>query len=134
VRVCQRCGKNRALRFYAGPRGRFCDRCRKQLASDRAHARRLWDLYRITPEEYAALLAKQGGACAMCKQTRRYRLNVDHDHKVEKVKGVRASVRGLLCRRCNKVLRDVRDGVEYLRNAVDYLTDWPSRGVISGSA
>ncbi|MGJ3559613.1 endonuclease domain-containing protein [Streptomyces sp. INA 01156] len=37
----------------------------------------------------------QGGACAICGQTRRYRLDVDHDHKT-------GLVRGLTCRLCNR--------------------------------
>lgn len=69
--------------------------------------------------------------CAGCGQTRKYRLNVDHDHKVEKERGSRASVRGLLCRRCNKLLRDCRDNPDLLRALVRYLTAWPSKGVIT---
>ncbi|MGZ4518804.1 MAG: endonuclease domain-containing protein [Mycobacteriaceae bacterium] len=109
----------------------MCSSCRAASASRAAHARRLKALYDITIEEYEALLERQGHRCAMCGGTRRYRLNVDHDHKVEKEKGVRASVRGLLCRRCNKLLRDARDNTSLLIAAITYLTAWPSKGVIT---
>lgn len=130
MRVCSKCGKNRALKFYAGPRGRICATCRKESTSAAAHARRLLELYGITALEYAALLLFQKGVCAGCGQARRYRLNVDHDHKVEKERGSRASVRGLLCRRCNKLLRDCRDNAELLEALAHYLRHWPSKGVI----
>lgn len=38
-------------------------------------------LYQMTPEQYDATLAEQGGACAVCKQPAgAKRLCVDHDH------------------------------------------------------
>ena len=55
-------------------------------------------LAKITDEEYEVMLAKQGGRCAICNNPPKVRrLNVDHDHKLMKV-------RGLLCHRCNRVL------------------------------
>lgn len=49
-------------------------------------------------EQYEAMLAAQGGGCAICgagPKTRR--LHIDHDHMSGKV-------RGLLCHRCNRAL------------------------------
>ena len=52
----------------------------------------------VTDEEYARLLAAQGGHCALCPNTpKTRRLHVDHDHTTGRV-------RGLLCFRCNKFL------------------------------
>jgi hypothetical protein len=52
----------------------------------------------VTDEEYARLLAAQGGHCALCPNTpKTRRLHVDHDHATGKV-------RGLLCHRCNRAL------------------------------
>lgn len=54
----------------------------------------------ITPEEYDAMLHKQRGKCAICRQPEKVvgkSLAVDHDHKTGKV-------RGLLCGSCNQLL------------------------------
>ena len=76
--------------------------------------------YGLTAEQYAALLDHQGGACAICRGVRRYRLNVDHDHRT-------GLVRGATCRRCNRLLRDVRDDADVLRAAADYLDLPPAK-------
>jgi hypothetical protein len=95
-----------------------------------AHAHRIEATYAITAEEYEAIEAYQGGVCAACGQARKYKLNVDHDHKVEKEEGTRASVRGLLCRRCNKLLRDCRDDIQLLLALVRYLRKPPAKEVL----
>ena len=52
----------------------------------------------ITEAQYEALLAAQGGGCAICGNTpKSRRLSVDHDHAT-------GDVRGLLCHRCNRGL------------------------------
>jgi hypothetical protein len=62
-------------------------------------AARLRNLYGITEEDYDRMLAEQGGGCAVCGKAPdpgRF-LDVDHDHKTDRV-------RGLLCRGCNRML------------------------------
>lgn len=79
--------------------------------------------YGVTGDEYEALLAAQGGVCAICKGRRSYNLAVDHCHAT-------GEVRGLLCRQCNnRLLPTVRDDVGLLRRAIDYLTEPPARAV-----
>lgn len=80
----------------------------------RAHLRRT---YNLTPEDYDAMLAAQGGGCAICKGqcATGKRLAVDHCHK-------EGTVRGLLCKRCNSVIGYVQDDLGLLRAAIDYLT------------
>ena len=121
-RPCQACGRNRAERFFTSPRGRTCADCRKAKRSASTHARRVEQTYGLTAEQYEALLAHQGGACAICGGERRYRLNVDHDH-------ASGRVRGLLCRRCNKLLRDARDDLELLESAGYYLQWTPAEAL-----
>ncbi|MFJ5882656.1 endonuclease VII domain-containing protein [Kitasatospora cineracea] len=124
-RACKRCGKNRASRFFAGPRGSVCSACR--TASRRAASRgaRLQATYGLSAEEYQQLFEAQGGACAICRETRRTNLAVDHCHKS-------MAIRGLLCQRCNGALlaRGARDRPEVLRRAADYLEDYPAWKVL----
>ncbi len=70
----------------------------------------------VSDEEYARLFAKQGGGCAICgNPPKTRRLDVDHDHKTGRV-------RGLLCHRCNRALpRWVTQ--EWLYRAGEYLRD-----------
>lgn len=52
----------------------------------------------VSPEERAAMLAAQGGRCAICRKPPKIggrRLHVDHDH-------VTGRIRGLLCHYCNR--------------------------------
>ena len=71
-----------------------------------ARARHVKHRYGITAAEYAALLAAQGGRCAVCHATEapthwRNGLCVDHDHATGRV-------RGLLCNACNLAAGFVR--------------------------
>jgi hypothetical protein len=74
--------------------------------------------YGILPDEYDALLAGQGGLCAICGadrfDRRRKALGVDHDH-------LTGAIRGLLCRSCNLALGFLRDDPALARAALAYL-------------
>lgn len=121
--------------LYAGrgPR-RYCDECRvaRRRAADarRQRERRespaykakyradsLRRLYGLTVEAFDALLASQGGGCAICSRRDpgwRKDWHVDHDHET----GV---VRGLLCQSCNLLLGMAKDDPERLAAAIAYL-------------
>lgn len=77
-------------------------------------SRRMKYLYGISEQDYSALFIKQGGACAICRETPGKPLVVDHCHKTQ-------TVRGLLCDHCNRGLRQFRDNVIFLREAAHYL-------------
>lgn len=64
---------------------------------------------------YEAILAMQGGGCALCgrRPSPRRRLDTDHDHKA-------MFIRGLLCHRCNRAL-PAWVSPEWLRRAAEYL-------------
>jgi len=70
-------------RYHATPKGK---------ASVRKYALRR--NYSLTPSQYDQLLQAQHNQCAICGNTPKQRLHVDHDHAT----GV---VRGLLCADCN---------------------------------
>lgn len=97
-------------------------RCRA-CASGAAHLRHVEDTYGLGPDDYAELVRRQGGKCAICRATpRTKRLAVDHDHQT-------GAVRGLLCSRCNHdLLGAARDSPVLLANALAYLEAPPSTG------
>jgi len=74
----------------------------------------------IGAAEYDALLARQGGGCAICgaalapSRTGRSH-HIDHCHKT-------GAVRGILCSECNLGLGKFRDDLDLLQRAVDYLS------------
>jgi hypothetical protein len=66
-------------------------------------------------EIYTKLLEEQSGACAVCKVSFDDTVpNVDHNHTTQKM-------RGLLCMNCNIALGHVKDSVEVLESAIEYL-------------
>jgi hypothetical protein len=97
----------------------------KLLASEREsrgrysatrRAYRLRSNYGISLEEYDAMLARQGGVCAICKKppAKGKRLVVDHCH-------LTGMVRGLLCGKCNSLLAFGNDDPDIMRAAIAYL-------------
>jgi len=105
--------------YYARHRSEILEHHRKRYADDanyrdKVAATRLKREYGITPEEYAAMLKRQKGRCAICRRKFRYRLGVDHC-------AVRHTIRGLLCLPCNLGLGNFRDRPALLRRAAKYL-------------
>jgi hypothetical protein len=82
-------------------------------------ARNRQQKYGLSLEEYDALLAKQDERCAICG--RKCALQVDHDHKTRKV-------RGLLCGRCNHGLAFL-EAQGFLSKALRYLEESTSEVV-----
>ena len=129
-RKCVRCGNNRNVRRYVGTRGRVCDTCRKGRVRNQSKDQRLQETYGITLEEWNKILAAQGGVCAICKG-KRSTYDTDHDHRLERelraagysdLEARRYSVRGLLCRRCNRrLLPAATDSADVLEEAIGYL-------------
>lgn len=71
----------------------------------------------MTVEDYNTMFLKQEGFCAICDKHQselKKRLNVDHDHRTGRV-------RGLLCPKCNKALGLFNDSSEVLDIASKYL-------------
>ena len=75
-----------------------------------------------------ALLAQQGGSCAICgvkyEDKPGSRLSMDHDHRhCAGLKGCPQCVRGMLCHSCNNILRLAKDDVNILMKASLYLAE-----------
>lgn len=82
--------------------------------------------YGISANDYATLLERQGGRCAICRaRPKSKRLAVDHDHKT-------GAVRGLLCsgeRGCNKgLLGSAHDSLALIVAAYHYMNTPPATG------
>lgn len=93
--------------------------------------------YNLTLADYDAMLAAQGGGCAICGAKEPggvgKRFAVDHDHACcpERMKSCGKCVRGLLCTYCN--LHLAGEDLQRLRNAVGYLEDYLRRSAASAS-
>jgi hypothetical protein len=147
---CKECGTLFEYVRAQGERGRpaasFCsDECRKAVArrngarntashrarmtsEERAARWRAWLLarYGLTSERYDAMVAKQGGVCAICGQpdTDHHSplLKIDHDRSCCPRNGsCGRCVRALLCSACNTGLGLFGDDPGLLRAAADYL-------------
>lgn len=77
--------------------------------------------YGLTLDQYAELLRKQRGVCAICGEPETLvrkgtlcQLTIDHDHTT-------GQVRGLLCNNCNRAIGLLKDSPEHLRTAAEYL-------------
>lgn len=75
--------------------------------------------YGIDQTGVDALLAAQGGTCAICREVppegRRVRWHVDHDHETDEV-------RGILCGPCNVLIGMAHEDPEVLSAAITYLS------------
>ena len=95
------------------------DKCTKwRLRNpEKMRARKLWNRYKITIEDYNTLFNKQKGCCAICNRhqsTLNSPLHIDHDHTTNKI-------RGLLCFNCNNALGSFKESPHLLNKAIDYL-------------
>jgi hypothetical protein len=90
---------------------------------DQKKDRYLQRLYGITLEQYNQMLESQNRVCAICGQPETtvnkrgnciQDLSVDHNHETGKV-------RGLLCRKCNRILGDAKEDINIFNSATNYL-------------
>lgn len=135
-KFCSRCEETKPLEEFPLAKrshdGRFtyCTPCTRERNRERTpEQRRAWHIkskYGLEVAEYDALLAKQGGLCAICKQpptantrtTALPLLAVDHCHST-------GAVRGLLCFNCNTGLGSFQDSGSLLTAAMTYLQHPP---------
>lgn len=108
--ICAECGPVRVVRSGESGHGFRCGRAfqAQRKGRKRNHGRSGHGLTQREAREY-----KEGKACEICGA--RDRLVVDHCHKT----GV---IRGVLCSNCNTAIGMLRDDVERLRAAIEYLS------------
>lgn len=92
-----------------------CRSCRAQADRDYLLQRR----FGMSAEQFDALLAAQGGRCALCQRFepggRWGRFHVDHCHQT-------GQIRGILCHGCNVALGALGDDIEGLTRALRYVS------------
>ena len=80
--------------------------------------------YGIDHAERDAMLAEQGGVCAVCGTDEPLGRGwiVDHDHSCcSGIKSCGNCVRGILCHKCNLMLGQANDNIDTLTSAIAYL-------------
>jgi hypothetical protein len=88
---------------------------------------RLWNFYRLTPEEWDKINEYQKGVCAITgKPPKNQALSTDHNHHT-------GEVRGLLSIWINRGLACFNDDPILLRAAADYLENPPARAALGKS-
>lgn len=101
---------------YAENQRRWRESGGKAISNRKSHLKRKFGL---TPADYEAKLARQGGGCAICgrKPSVGRQLDIDHDHRT-------GAVRGLVCNSCNQGLGQFREDPIRLGYAASYLLFW----------
>ncbi len=107
---------DRVLKWQRENRERYLERMReynstpaKQVSNRKSHLKRK---YGLTLDAFDALLASQGGGCAICGKPEVD--NVDHDHET-------GDVRGILCWNCNVGIGQFEDDEDRLASAMAYV-------------
>ena len=123
----ERYARDADYRARVTARQRAYDQAHKHEISVRRQGKYLKSRYGLSREDYDALLARQGGVCAICAKPSEKTLCVDHCHATGKV-------RGLLCRQCNVGLGCYGEDQAALIAALVYLGRGAFDGGGSGSA
>lgn len=112
---------------HPGPRCATHHRAKRTARRKYVHSTHIMEKYGLTTEEYEAIIAFQGGHCAICNRAKgiRRRLSVDHCHET-------GEVRGALCNTCNRMLGHLRDDQAAFFRAADYLRNPPARIALGG--
>lgn len=96
-------------------------------AAHRLNRYTLLNKYRMTPDDYDRLLARQGGTCAICDRRPEdcaKKFAVDHDHGCcTRTPYCGRCNRGLLCSRCNLFLGQLEGKDAWLARATTYLEE-----------
>lgn len=96
---------------------RMWDRARHERDKEKRNVRRRSNYFKrtygLSTEDYAAIVEKQKGRCAVCGDLCE-KFDVDHDHKTKRI-------RGLACHSCNCTIGFGKDSPARLRAAAAYL-------------
>lgn len=106
--------KDKVLAYHRKRRAKMTAEQKAKVAEQK-RADQLRRLYKLTPEQVAAMKEAQQGCCAICGVGLDTTItNIDHCHTTGKV-------RGLLCVNCNRGLGAFGDNVQNMEKALEYL-------------
>ena len=119
-KLCSYCHEYKSFNEFGTNRnGKLKSRCKKcQSKYNIKYHKEVFrfDRYGITKELFLNMLVNQNYKCAICNIDINERTShIDHCHSSK-------NVRGVLCECCNKGLGQFKDNVEFLTNAINYLT------------
>lgn len=138
--LCWDCGRKKGPNQVSKLRCFTCQKIFDRKAKETSHASYILRTYGITAETYKALLAFQGGKCAICARAtgRTRRLAVDHDHSCKEGHppklGCEKCVRGLLCSVCNVFIGRMHDNPDVGNRMSRYLRSAPMVELRAGRA
>ena len=70
--------------------------------------------FNINKEQYNQMFTSQDGKCAICNNEMKV-INIDHCHETN-------IVRGLLCTSCNTGIGKLKEDINIMKSAINYLT------------
>lgn len=127
---CRKCGETKPITefYWSRDKGKYqsdCISCRgrggkvrwARTGRDLQRRHQLRSKFGMTDDDYAVMLAAQGGGCAICEYVPaegERRLAVDHDHATGRV-------RALLCSRCNTGVGMFLEQPRIMRLAASYV-------------
>lgn len=117
----------------ARPRNAQARREKYHRSPERMRADRLWR-FKITPQDYTAMLIKQNGGCGICEARdngerggKPLPFCVDHDHACcPGWTSCGKCVRGLLCSTCNQAIGLLNDRISLCQSAAAYIQSYTS--------
>lgn len=94
----------------------------RSIEAQRRFKNRIWQVYGMTIEQYDEMAERQGGVCAICRNSPVGRgktdyLVIDHCHTT----GV---VRELLCGLCNAAIGCLQEDPRIVEQVAEYLRRW----------
>lgn len=124
------CGLNRQLKFFATVKGRICVTCQRKKRRLSSRLYRILQVYGLSADDYWALYEACGGHCMICSGKRKT-LDIEHDHARAVTHGMRASVTGLVCARCNRWgLPGVNRNPDVCRSMAVFLQRPPAHSIL----
>lgn len=124
---CKQCSNKRAEEYNKNNPNKRKEASKKYystLPKDHYRHADLKRKYGITVEQFTAQLELQDYKCAICGKEHdpdKWSFAVDHCH-------VTGKVRGLLCLNCNNGIGKLKDSVDLLSKAIEYLINPPFKG------
>lgn len=117
---------------HPGPRCAGHHRQKTAARKEIAREQRWQIVYNLSPDQHAAILAAQGGACFICgKGGKRKSLSIDHDHACcDGPTSCGHCVRQLLCQVCNRYLGYINDSPATARRVLEAIIDPPGRKIL----